>query len=130
MNRCWTCYLVKNISLFSRINQPSLYKKQTQLRSRNLLQPVFSELSPCFTISAIFFFSVFICLGSAEFSVQAIPEAHLFLNSLIDLRQKIAFKAHTLAWGPSEKKKKKGRKNLCPRSWLRAELNTMDTVYP
>ena len=61
----------------------------------------------------IFFFSVFICLGSAEFSVQAIPEAHLFLNSLIDLRQKIAFKAHTLAWGPSKKKKKENK--ICAR---------------
>ena len=31
--------------------------------------------------------------------MQVIPEAHLFLNSLIDPRQVIAFRAHTLAWG-------------------------------
>ena len=58
----------------------------------------------------IFFFSFHLSWIS-RISVQAIPEAHLFLNSLIDLRQKIAFKAHTLAWGPSKKKKKE--KKIC-----------------
>jgi len=28
-----------------------------------------------------------------------IPEAHLILNSLVDPRQVLAFKVHTLAWG-------------------------------